>query len=86
MLLQPEGVHFTFSCSGIVDMTIFQKVVADGALDACRDARIIHSMIQTGDHPVAVAYPEWRYSRGSFAAWIDRDRRRGHASPYFWSI
>jgi 23S rRNA (cytosine1962-C5)-methyltransferase len=33
-LLRPGGVLMTFSCSGLVSRELFQKIVADAALDA----------------------------------------------------
>ena len=40
-LLNPGGLLATFSCSGAVTPELFQKVVADAALDAKRDARML---------------------------------------------
>ncbi|MCJ7596979.1 MAG: class I SAM-dependent methyltransferase, partial [Desulfobacterales bacterium] len=37
-LLRSGGILFTFSCSGLVGPDLFQKIVADAALDAGRDA------------------------------------------------
>lgn len=63
-LLEPGGVLVTFSCSGLLDEALFQKVVAGAALDARRDARIIGRLHQASDHPVSLAVPETAYLKG----------------------
>jgi 23S rRNA (cytosine1962-C5)-methyltransferase len=63
-LLRPGGVLFTLSCSGGVDEPLFQKIVADAALDACRDARMERRMTQAPDHPVLMSFPESAYLKG----------------------
>lgn len=63
-LLAPGGILFTFSCSGHVDVALFQKIVFDAALDAGRTARILHDLGQAPDHPVALNFPEGRYLKG----------------------
>jgi len=63
-LLRPGGMLFTFSCSGLLDASLFQKIVADAALDACRDAVILHRLTQSPDHPVALNFPEAGYLKG----------------------
>jgi 23S rRNA (cytosine1962-C5)-methyltransferase len=64
MLLRPGGLLFTFSCSGIVKMDLFQKIVADAALDAGRDAQVLEWLGQASDHPVSLHIPESRYLKG----------------------
>lgn len=63
-LLAPEGILLTFSCSGLLSTELFQKVVADGALDARRDMHIIERLFQAPDHPVSMPYPEGLYLKG----------------------
>jgi len=63
-LLKPGGTLFTFSCSGHVPPDLFQKIVADAALDAGREARIIRYLSQSSDHPVALVFPEGHYLKG----------------------
>jgi 23S rRNA (cytosine1962-C5)-methyltransferase len=63
-LLNPGGVLMTFSCSGLVDPALFQKIVADAALDAKREARIVARLSQGADHPVLLAFPEGSYLKG----------------------
>ena len=63
-LLRPGGVLVTFSCSGGVDMALFQKIVAGAALDAGVDARILRRLSQGPDHPVALNFPEGEYLKG----------------------
>ena len=63
-LLKPGGRLFTFSCSGLMEDGLFQKIVADAALDAGRNGRIIHRLTQAGDHPVALPFPEGAYLKG----------------------
>jgi 23S rRNA (cytosine1962-C5)-methyltransferase len=63
-LLRPGGVLVTFSCSGLVGVDLFQKVVADAALDARREGQIIQTLTQASDHPIALNFPEGRYLKG----------------------
>jgi 23S rRNA (cytosine1962-C5)-methyltransferase len=63
-LLRPGGILFTFSCSGLVSRELFQKIVFGAALDAGRDAQIIAHLSQSGDHPVALTFPEAAYLKG----------------------
>lgn len=63
-LLRPGGVLFTFSCSGAIASDLFQKIVADAAVDARVDARILAHLRQAPDHPVALRFPEGLYLKG----------------------
>jgi 23S rRNA (cytosine1962-C5)-methyltransferase len=63
-LLKPGGILFTFSCSGGVSPELFQKVIADAALDANRNASILQWLGQSSDHPVRLSFPESRYLKG----------------------
>lgn len=63
-LLRPGGILVTFSCSGYVKPDLFQKIVADAAVDAGRDASVIEYLSQGPDHPVALNYPEGLYLKG----------------------
>lgn len=63
-LLNPGGTLLTYSCSGLMSADLFQKVVADAALDAKRDAQIIGRLSQASDHPIASTFPEGFYLKG----------------------
>jgi 23S rRNA (cytosine1962-C5)-methyltransferase len=63
-LIKPGGVLFTFSCSGHIPAPLFQKIVADAALDSDRQLQIIRYLSQAPDHPVALNYPEGHYLKG----------------------
>ena len=63
-LLRPDGILVTFSCSGGVDLALFQKIVASAALDAGVEAQIIKYVSQALDHPVALNFPEAAYLKG----------------------
>lgn len=63
-ILKPGGTLLTFSCSGLLSADLFQKVVADAALDAKRTVHFIQRMTQAADHPVASNYPEGFYLKG----------------------
>jgi 23S rRNA (cytosine1962-C5)-methyltransferase len=43
---------------------LFQKIVADAALDAGRHAVILRWLNQAPDHPTALNFPEGRYLKG----------------------
>ena len=63
-LLKPGGLLFTFSCSGLMESNLFQKIVADAAVDAGCDARILRKLDQATDHPTRLAFPEGYYLKG----------------------
>lgn len=63
-LLRPGGMLITFSCSGHVTPDLFQKIVADAAVDAGREVQILRWLSQAPDHPVATNFPEGRYLKG----------------------
>ncbi len=63
-MLKTGGLLTTFSCSGLMSMELFQKVVADAALDAGKEVQFIRRLTQAEDHPVASAYPEGFYLKG----------------------
>ncbi len=63
-ILRPGGLLFTFSCSGLMSAELFQKIVADAAVEAKRNVRIIEFLGQAKDHPVALNFPEGKYLKG----------------------
>jgi 23S rRNA (cytosine1962-C5)-methyltransferase len=66
-LLNPGGLLFTFSCSGHMEDFLFQKVIADAALDAGRELKIVRWLSQAPDHPVMASFPEGKYLKGLMA-------------------
>lgn len=63
-LLNPGGVLLSFSCSGLMPTDLFQKILADAAVDAGRDVQFIEQFRQAADHPVIATYPEGLYLKG----------------------
>lgn len=63
-LLRPGGILFTFSCSGLMKPELFQKIVADAAIDSGRNIQILRWLTQSSDHPVKLHIPESYYLKG----------------------
>jgi 23S rRNA (cytosine1962-C5)-methyltransferase len=63
-VIAPGGYLINFSCSGAMDMGLFQKITADAFLDAKRQGQVIRYLHQSGDHPVALPFPESLYLKG----------------------
>jgi 23S rRNA (cytosine1962-C5)-methyltransferase len=63
-LLNQNGTLLTFSCSGLMPQDLFQKIVADAALDAQRDVFFVQRLAQSEDHPVSGNFPEGYYLKG----------------------
>jgi 23S rRNA (cytosine1962-C5)-methyltransferase len=63
-LLRPGGILFTFSCSGGIDASLFQKIVFGASVDAQRDVQAIEPLAQGADHPVLLSFPESAYLKG----------------------
>ncbi|STQ45375.1 Ribosomal RNA large subunit methyltransferase I [Ewingella americana] len=63
-LLRPGGILLSFSCSGLLPTDLFQKILADAALDANREIQFVEQFRQAADHPVIGSYPEGLYLKG----------------------
>lgn len=63
-LLRPGGIIATFSCSGVIDVTLFRKIVAGASQDARTDAEVLEWLGSAQDHPVILSFPEGEYLKG----------------------
>jgi 23S rRNA (cytosine1962-C5)-methyltransferase len=63
-LIAPGGLLMTFSCSGHIDLELFQKVIFSAAQDAGRRASFIRRLSAGPDHPVSLFAPEGEYLKG----------------------
>jgi 23S rRNA (cytosine1962-C5)-methyltransferase len=62
--LAPGGILFTFSCSQVVDMELFQGAVLAAAIDVGRSVRLLARLQQPADHPISLFHPEGNYLKG----------------------
>ncbi|MCG6285023.1 class I SAM-dependent methyltransferase [Vibrio vulnificus] len=63
-ILKPGGTLLTYSCSGLMDQVLFQKIIAEAAVDAGRSVKFVERLEQAADHPTDTAYPEGFYLKG----------------------
>lgn len=63
-LLAPGGSLLTFSCSGAIDVDLFQKVVAGAVIDAGVEAWMVARLGAGADHPLMMTVPESEYLKG----------------------
>jgi 23S rRNA (cytosine1962-C5)-methyltransferase len=63
-LIKPNGIIFTFSCSGVVDKFLFYNTITAAAFEAGRNIKILHYLYQPADHPVTPNFPEGEYLKG----------------------
>jgi 23S rRNA (cytosine1962-C5)-methyltransferase len=62
--LKSGGVLFTFSCSQVIDRSLFEKTIMSAAIIAGRNIRILHHLSQAPDHSVNIFHPEGEYLKG----------------------
>ena len=62
--LSSKGILFTFSCSQVIDETLFYNTVAAAAIESGRKIRVLHKLTQGPDHPVNIYHPEGAYLKG----------------------
>jgi 23S rRNA (cytosine1962-C5)-methyltransferase len=67
-LLAPGGLLLTFSCSGAIDVDLFQKIVAGAVIDAGVDAQLLRRLQAGEDHPMLMTHPEGEYLKGLLLA------------------
>jgi 23S rRNA (cytosine1962-C5)-methyltransferase len=63
-LIKPNGLLFTFSCSGVVDKYLFYNTITAAAIEAKRNVKLLHYLSQPADHPVIPYFPEGEYLKG----------------------
>jgi 23S rRNA (cytosine1962-C5)-methyltransferase len=63
-LLAPGGYLLTFSCSGAIDVDLFQKIVAGAVFDARADVQMLARLGAGEDHPLLMTHPEGEYLKG----------------------
>lgn len=63
-LLRAGGHLLSFSCSGAIDVDLFQKILAGAVFDAGRTAWAVDRFGAGFDHPLLMTYPEGEYLKG----------------------
>ncbi len=59
-----NGILFTFSCSQVIDQTLFYNTIVAAAIEVGRKVRVLHQLSQSPDHPVNLFHPEGSYLKG----------------------
>lgn len=62
--IKPGGIIFTFSCSQVVDKSLFAHTIAAAAMETGRKVKVLHQLSQPADHPVNIFHPETEYLKG----------------------
>ena len=62
--IKPGGIIMTFSCSQVVDKTLFTNTIIAAAIAAERNVRILEQLHQPADHPINANHPEGEYLKG----------------------
>ncbi|RCS58634.1 class I SAM-dependent rRNA methyltransferase [Parvibium lacunae] len=63
-LVKPGGYLLTYSCSGAIDVDLFQKIVAGAVVDSYQDALLVQRLAAGEDHPMRMTHPEGEYLKG----------------------
>lgn len=63
-VVKPGGLLFTFSCSQVVDASLFYHTITAAAIEAGRNVKVLHQLFQPSDHPVNIFHPEGSYLKG----------------------
>lgn len=62
--IAPGGLLCTFSCSGLVDMELFQKIAFYAAKDSGREVRVLQRLAADVDHALSIYHRENEYLKG----------------------
>ncbi|HNW97551.1 MAG TPA: class I SAM-dependent rRNA methyltransferase [Bacteroidales bacterium] len=62
--IKKGGILFTFSCSQVVDRSLFNSTIMSAAILSGRNVRILHQLSQPADHPFNACHPEGEYLKG----------------------
>ncbi len=64
--IKPGGLLMTYSCSQVVDKTLFNNTIIAAAIESGRSVKILHQLHQPADHPINAFHPEGEYLKGLF--------------------
>ena len=70
-LVARDGLLLTCSCSGLVEASLFQKIVFSAGLEAGRRFSMIARQGAGEDHPVSLDCPEGEYLKGLWLKRVD---------------
>ncbi len=70
-ILAKDGQLLTFSCSGAIDVDLFQKIVAAAVFDSSTNAWMTSRLGAGSDHPLLMTHPEGEYLKGLLLKLID---------------
>ena len=70
-LVARDGLLLTCSCSGLVDASLFQKIVFSAGLEAGSSFSLIARQGAGEDHPVSLDCPEGEYLKGLWLRRVD---------------
>lgn len=62
--MKSGGILFTFSCSGVIDKSLFFNTINAAAFESKRRTKILHYLQQPPDHPLTPNFPEGEYLKG----------------------
>lgn len=62
--IRPGGLLMTYSCSQVVDKSLFTHTIIAGAIESGRSVRILEQLHQPADHPINAFHPEGEYLKG----------------------
>jgi 23S rRNA (cytosine1962-C5)-methyltransferase len=62
--IKSGGLLFTFSCSGVIDRSLFYNTINAAAFESRRKTKILHYLQQPADHPLTPNFPEGEYLKG----------------------
>ena len=82
-LLKPGGVLVTFSCSGAIDESLFQKIVFGALADAGREAQIVRHLEQAPIILLRSPFPKVPISKGCCAGFIQNVPLNGKFYRWF---
>jgi 23S rRNA (cytosine1962-C5)-methyltransferase len=63
-LIKSNGLLFTFSCSGVIDKTLFFNTINAAVYESGRKVKILHYLSQPADHPISPNFSEGEYLKG----------------------
>lgn len=70
-LLNPNGCLLTCSCSGLLERSDFERIIAQASLDVGRPVQFLQQRGQASDHPVLTSCPETAYLKASLCRVVD---------------